>query len=56
MFYKILRVILNVLFSILFRTKVTGRENVPLEGGMIMAANHLSNWDPPVVGTYMRVI
>lgn len=53
MFYKILRVILNVLFSILFRTKVTGRENVPLEGGMIMAANHLSNWDPPVVGTYM---
>ncbi len=24
-----------------------------MEGGMIMAANHLSNWDPPMVGTYM---
>ncbi len=24
-----------------------------MEGGIIMAANHLSNWDPPMVGTYM---
>lgn len=53
MFYKILKVILKVLFNILFRTKVVGLENVPQEGGMIMAANHLSNWDPPVAGTYM---
>ncbi len=53
MFYKILRFFLNVLFSIMFRTKVIGVENVPKTGGMIMAANHLSNWDPPVVGAYM---
>lgn len=53
MFYKILKVIFQILFGILFRTEVVGRENVPKEGGMIMAANHLSNWDPPMVGTYM---
>ncbi|MCR5176357.1 MAG: 1-acyl-sn-glycerol-3-phosphate acyltransferase [Anaerovibrio sp.] len=53
MFYSILKFILTILFGILFRPRVVGRENVPLEGGMIMAANHLSNWDPPVVGTYM---
>ncbi len=53
MFYKVLRVILSTLFSLLFRTKVVGKENIPMEGGMIMAANHLSNWDPPVIGAYM---
>ena len=53
MFYKVLKVIFQILFGILFRPKVQGQENVPLEGGMIMAANHLSNWDPPIVGTYM---
>ncbi|WP_407398785.1 lysophospholipid acyltransferase family protein [Anaerovibrio sp.] len=53
MFYNILKVIFQILFGILFRPKVKGKENVPMEGGMIMAANHLSNWDPPIVGTYM---
>lgn len=53
MFYKCLRFVLQIIFGILFRPKILGKENVPMEGGMIMAANHLSNWDPPMVGTYM---
>ena len=53
MFYKVLRFVLQIIFGILFRPKILGKENVPMTGGMIMAANHLSNWDPPMVGTYM---
>ena len=53
MFYRCLKVLFQILFGILFRPVIKGKENVPMEGGMIMAANHLSNWDPPMAGTYM---
>lgn len=29
--------------------KVIGKENIPLHGGMIVAANHASNMDPPLL-------
>lgn len=53
MFYTCLKTFFRIIFGILFRPIVRGRENVPRNGGMIMAANHLSNWDPPMAGTYM---
>lgn len=53
MLYKILGVIFTFLYSIIFPTKVIGKENVPTEGAVILAANHLSNWDPPLVGTFI---
>ena len=53
MFYKILKVIFTFTFNLLFSPKVIGAENVPKEGAMIMAANHMSNWDPPILGTYL---
>jgi len=31
--------------------KVRGREHVPKKGGVIVASNHVSFWDPPLVGT-----
>lgn len=30
--------------------RVEGRENIPRSGSLIITANHLSNWDPPVIG------
>ena len=53
MFYKILKVIFRFTFNLLFSPKVIGAENVPKEGAMIMAANHMSNWDPTILGTYL---
>ena len=53
MIYGMLRIIFAVLFSVVFRAKIEGRENMPKEGPVILAANHLSNWDPPLLATFL---
>ena len=53
MFYSIFKVICQFVFGVIFRTKIIGAENVPKEGALIVAANHLSNWDPPFLGTFL---
>ena len=40
----------RLLFATYFRWRVRGAENVPKEGPVILAANHASFADPPVVG------
>lgn len=49
MFYNVIRAILRFIF-IIFGLKVEGLENLPSAGGVIVAANHVSNWDPIMVG------
>jgi 1-acyl-sn-glycerol-3-phosphate acyltransferase len=48
-FYLIARFVLKPLFHVLFRPRITGRENVPLEGPVILASNHLSFIDSIVI-------
>ncbi len=48
MFYTIIRGILRFLFYFL-GLKAEGLENIPKSGPIIIAANHVSNWDPVVV-------
>lgn len=38
-------------FGVRNKLKVTGRENVPRDRRFIAVANHLSNWDPPLIST-----
>ena len=40
----------RILSWLLFRPRIIGRENVPREGGFIMASNHISYYDPPLIG------
>lgn len=42
--------VLRHLAKLLFGFEVKGEENVPPEGGVLLASNHLSLADPPVVG------
>lgn len=48
--YKIVRAVLDFLFFVIFRLHVEGRENVPQTGAIIVAPNHKSDWDPPLIG------
>jgi len=47
-FYRIAKNICRFIFLFIFRIKVEGKENVPAEGGAIVAMNHRSNWDVPI--------
>lgn len=51
MIYAVVKVILRVLFTVVLRMRVEGTENIPKEGPLVIASNHLSLLDPPVIGT-----
>lgn len=53
LFYAFMRIFFRALFGIIFRTKVIGKENIPSQGAFILSANHLSNWDPPFLATFL---
>jgi 1-acyl-sn-glycerol-3-phosphate acyltransferase len=44
----------RALFKLYFRWRVYNAERVPLEGGVILASNHASFLDPPLVGSGVR--
>lgn len=44
-FYKVIYTIFAPLFKLVYRIRVTGRENIP-EGAAVMCANHSANMDP----------
>jgi 1-acyl-sn-glycerol-3-phosphate acyltransferase len=44
------RVITGTLIRTMFGLRVIGAEHVPGTGGLLVAANHISNLDPPVLG------
>jgi 1-acyl-sn-glycerol-3-phosphate acyltransferase len=48
------RFLFRVLFAALWRWRVEGEENIPASGGVIIAPNHQSMADPPLVGSAMR--
>ena len=48
--YTIVHAIGRLLFKILFRWEVRGRENISKKGALIIASNHLSYLDPPLIG------
>jgi 1-acyl-sn-glycerol-3-phosphate acyltransferase len=48
--YRVARFVLAGLTKTLWRLRVSGREYVPARGPLIVAANHLSYLDPPVLG------
>ena len=49
-FYRFARSIVAAVVFPLFRIKVIGKENIPEEGPVIICSNHISNFDPLVVG------
>lgn len=49
-FYHFARFLANIIFRIIFRIKVKGKENIPKEGRLVLCSNHISNLDPIILG------
>lgn len=50
MFYNVVLAIVRAFMHLVFRIKYVGRENMPANGGVVLAVNHRSNWDPVLAG------
>ena len=49
-YYSAVRFLANAVFGVLSGWEIRGAENIPRSGGLIVASNHVSLWDPPLVG------
>jgi 1-acyl-sn-glycerol-3-phosphate acyltransferase len=50
-YYRIFRGFFRIIFSLVYRWQVIGREHIPKEGPVILCCNHISLWDPPLLGS-----
>lgn len=48
--YSVIRLLLRLILSVFFRWDIKGKDYIPQSGPVIIASNHLSNWDPPLIG------
>ena len=53
MLLNLLKFIFRMLYRIFYKVQIIGLENIPLEGAAVLACNHMSNFDPPLVGGYV---
>ncbi|PKM89002.1 MAG: hypothetical protein CVU87_06055 [Firmicutes bacterium HGW-Firmicutes-12] len=54
MIYVIARKIVKTFLLIFNNLKVVGEENIPSSAAVVLVANHVSYWDPPVLGCAIR--
>lgn len=54
-FYRVCRVIINAFCRLTMRIKVTGKENIPTDGAVVLCSNHIGIRDVFLIGiTYPR--
>jgi 1-acyl-sn-glycerol-3-phosphate acyltransferase len=46
--------LMTLIYRLVFRIRVTGKEPLPRTGAVLIVCNHLSNLDPPMVGWASR--
>jgi 1-acyl-sn-glycerol-3-phosphate acyltransferase len=49
-FYAFARTFVRVTLGVFWRFRIVGASNVPVDGPLILACNHLSYFDPPALG------
>jgi 1-acyl-sn-glycerol-3-phosphate acyltransferase len=54
MLYRIGRALFRFVFTLFFRMRALGMENVPTHGAVVLCGNHTSLLDPPLLGTPLK--
>ncbi len=49
-FFDFAKGVVSGIVRTVFRLRVVGAANVPRAGGLLVVANHISNFDPPILG------
>jgi 1-acyl-sn-glycerol-3-phosphate acyltransferase len=53
LYYGVGKSLFTIIFRVIFRTRIVGRERVPLHDGLLVVCNHISFMDPPLLATTM---
>ena len=53
-FYKIAQGVVRVFARMLYKVRIEGLENVPDNQGFLLCSNHISNFDPILVGGWLK--
>jgi len=53
MIYRLIRYCLIVYIKVVLFAKVEGIENIPRKGGVLLCANHKSNFDPILIASFI---
>ncbi len=54
MIIQLIKAIFRLVYKILFSVQVTGLDNIPSTGPVIICTNHTSWWDPPLIGSLIH--
>ncbi|GIM48214.1 1-acyl-sn-glycerol-3-phosphate acyltransferase [Collibacillus ludicampi] len=54
MLYVAFRSLFRLLFKVVYRWRIEGRENVPTSGAVVVCSNHISLLDPPLLGASLE--
>ena len=49
--YPILRPLFTIIIKVLYRPKIINSENIPKNGGLVVASNHVHAFDPLIIGS-----
>lgn len=52
-FFRFARWLVRVYVSVAFSISVRGLEHLPPTGAVIVASNHITGWDPPILGAIL---
>src|SRR6266700_3590848 len=53
LYYGVGKFLSSIIFRVVFRTRIIGRERIPRDGGLLVVSNHISFLDPPLLGVVM---
>jgi 1-acyl-sn-glycerol-3-phosphate acyltransferase len=51
--YSLAKAVIGVVLRTATGWEVKGREHIPRSGGLVVASNHISFWDPPLIGAVL---